>query len=73
MVTRNQQGDGWTLVLRRQPAWIVDGAPEGGYAADFELICCDCGDDPRPGLPRDPAQASAGPRALHDRGRGRSL
>jgi hypothetical protein len=46
MTTNDQPGDGWTLVLRRQPAWIVDGAPEGGYAADFELICCDCGDDP---------------------------
>ena len=46
MTASDQPGDGWTLVLRRQPAWIVDGAPEGDYAADFELICCDCGDDP---------------------------
>jgi hypothetical protein len=36
---------GWTLVLRRQPARIVDGEPRG-YADAFELICCDCGDDP---------------------------
>ena len=37
---------GWTLVLRRQPARIVDGQPQGGYRDAFELICCDCGDDP---------------------------
>jgi len=37
---------GWTLVLRRQPARIVDGQPQGGYSDAFELICCDCGDDP---------------------------
>jgi hypothetical protein len=24
----------------------VEGRPEGGYADVFELICCDCGDDP---------------------------
>jgi hypothetical protein len=38
--------DGWTLVLRRQPARIIEGRPEGGYTDAFELICCDCGDDP---------------------------
>ncbi|HXZ73246.1 MAG TPA: hypothetical protein VEH31_20545, partial [Streptosporangiaceae bacterium] len=37
---------GWTLVLRRQPACIVGGQPQGGYSDAFELICCDCGDDP---------------------------
>ena len=36
----------WTVVLRRQPARIVEGHPEGGYTDAFELICCDCGDDP---------------------------
>jgi len=46
MVTRDQPGDGWTAVLRRQPARIVDGRPEGGYSDEFEIICCDCGDDP---------------------------
>jgi len=39
-------GYDWTLVLRRQPARIVDGQPQGGYTDVFELICCDCGDDP---------------------------
>jgi hypothetical protein len=46
MVTCGQRLDGWTLVLRRQPVRIVQGRPEGGYTDVFELICCDCGDDP---------------------------
>jgi hypothetical protein len=46
LVTCDQPGDGWTLVLRRQPARIVEGQPEGGYTDAFEIICCDCGDHP---------------------------
>ncbi len=46
MATRDQREDGWTVVLRRQPARIVEGRAEGGYTEVFELICCDCGDDP---------------------------
>jgi hypothetical protein len=46
MATRDQRGDGWTVVLRRQAARLVEGQPVGGYADVFELICCDCGDDP---------------------------
>src|SRR5215469_12264539 len=46
MMTCSQRVDGWTLVLRRQPVRIVQGQPEGGYTDVFELICCDCGDDP---------------------------
>jgi hypothetical protein len=46
MVAHDQPGDGWTLVLRRQRARIVEGRPEGGYTDAFELIRCDCGDDP---------------------------
>jgi hypothetical protein len=46
MATRDQRRDGWTVVLRRQPARIVDGRPEGPYTDAFEIICCDCGDDP---------------------------
>jgi hypothetical protein len=38
--------DGWTVVLRRQPVRIVENRPEGGYADAYELVCCDCGDDP---------------------------
>jgi hypothetical protein len=37
---------GWTLVLRRQPVRLVEGCPEGGYTDAYELICCECGDDP---------------------------
>jgi hypothetical protein len=37
---------GWTLVLRRQPLRIVDCRAEGGYNDDYELVCCECGDDP---------------------------
>ncbi len=32
--------------LRRQPVRIVEGSSEGGYTSVFEVICCDCGDDP---------------------------
>jgi hypothetical protein len=46
MVTRDQPGHGWTVVLRRQPVRIVDGRPEGGYNDAFEIVCCDCGDHP---------------------------
>lgn len=46
MNDHGQPGHGWTVVLRRQPLRIVDGEPEGGYTDMYELICCDCGDDP---------------------------
>jgi hypothetical protein len=46
MASCNQRGDGWTAVLRRQPARIVEGQPEGGYTEAFEIICRDCGDHP---------------------------
>jgi hypothetical protein len=34
------------VVLRRQPARVVEGHPQGGYTDLYEIICCDCGDDP---------------------------
>jgi hypothetical protein len=46
MNDRSQPGHGWTVVLRRQPSRIVEGRPEGGYTDAYELVCCDCGDDP---------------------------
>jgi hypothetical protein len=46
MSDRIQLGLGWTVVLRRQPARMVAGRPEGGYTDAYELVCCDCGDDP---------------------------
>jgi hypothetical protein len=42
----DQPGDGWTAVLRRQPARIVEGRPDGGYTSAIEIICCECGDHP---------------------------
>jgi hypothetical protein len=46
MAARGLRVDGWTVVPRRQPVRMVEGRAEGGYADVFELICCDCGDDP---------------------------
>ena len=46
MATCDQPGGGWTVVLRRRPARIVEGRQEGGYTDTFEIICCDCGDHP---------------------------
>jgi len=43
---RGQPGQYWTVALRRQPVRIVGGEPEGGYTDAYELICCDCGDNP---------------------------
>ena len=44
--TCDQSRFGWTVVLRRKPARIVGGQPEGRYGDAFEIICCACGDDP---------------------------
>lgn len=32
--------------LRRRPVRIVEGRSEGGYTSVFEVICCECGDNP---------------------------
>jgi hypothetical protein len=45
-VTDGPPRQGWSVVLRRQPARIVNGEPHGGYTDMFELICYDCGNDP---------------------------
>jgi hypothetical protein len=47
MATRDRRTGGWAAVLRCQPAHIVDGRAEGPYTDAFEIICCECGDDPR--------------------------
>src|SRR5262249_44829187 len=44
MTARDQPRDGCTVVLRRQPARIVNGQAEGPYTDAFEIICCQCGD-----------------------------
>ena len=41
-----EPGHGGTAVLRRQPVLSVGGRAERGYADVFELICCECGDNP---------------------------
>ena len=46
MRTHDQLGLGWTLVLRRQLAHIVEGRVHGGYTNAWELVCWDCGDHP---------------------------
>jgi hypothetical protein len=46
MTAHSQRAGRWTLVLRRQPAQMVRGRPEGGYTDAYELVCSDCGDDP---------------------------
>jgi len=54
MMARDQPGDGWTVVLRRQPARIINGQAEGPYTDTFEIICCQCGDDPALAYPQVP-------------------
>ena len=46
MATGDPPESSWTVVLRRQPARLVEGQPEGGYTDVYEIICCDCGDNP---------------------------
>ena len=46
MTAAAESGHGWTVVLRRMPIRIVAGQQEGGYTDAFEIVCCDCGDDP---------------------------
>ena len=46
MAAFGQRGFDWTIVLRRQPARIVDGQPAGGYTDLFEIIFCDFDDHP---------------------------
>jgi hypothetical protein len=57
------------VVLRYQPARLVQGRPEGAYTDVYEIICCDCGDDsgldyrevsPRLQLVRGPYPIAAG-------------
>ena len=46
LVPVHQNGQAARSFLRRQPARIVEGSSEGGCTSLFEVICCDCGDDP---------------------------
>jgi hypothetical protein len=46
MATDEQPTQNWRAMLRRQPARIVEGRAKGRDTDVFEIICCDCGDDP---------------------------
>ena len=46
MATSDPPESSWTVVLRRQPARIVQSRAEGGHTDVYEIICCDCGDHP---------------------------
>ncbi len=46
MKTQDQPRQDWTVVLRRRPVRMVQGRPEGGWTDEFEIVCCDCGDNP---------------------------
>src|ERR1700691_5436553 len=41
-----QPGHGRIAVLRSQPVLMLDGRVEGRHTGAFELICCECGDNP---------------------------
>ena len=45
----------WTLCLRKRPDGTVDGRPDDGPPAVYELVCRECGDD----LRRSYSQVSA--------------
>jgi Sap, sulfolipid-1-addressing protein len=44
MAPRDQPGNGWTVVLRRRPARMVEGRPEGGYTDQYEIAPGPAGD-----------------------------
>jgi len=46
MTTCDQPGGGRIVILRRRPARIAEGQPQGGYTDAFEIVCCCCGDHP---------------------------
>jgi hypothetical protein len=62
MTTSTAPGSVSTMTLRRQQAHTVDDNPDGGYTDAFEIICTDCGDDPRQDYQNVP------PRLQHLRG-----
>jgi hypothetical protein len=64
----DQNGEIARSFLRRQPARIVAGRIEGGYTSAFEVICCDCGDNPDLDYSEIPPrlQQIRGPYPLHE-------
>jgi hypothetical protein len=66
MTTSTAPGQVWRMTLRRQKAHTVDGNRDSGYTDAFEIICSDCGDDPRHGYQDVPPllQSLRGPYSL---------
>ncbi len=46
MTTQDRSRLDWTVALRRRPARMVYGRPEGGWTGEYEIVCCKCRDDP---------------------------
>jgi hypothetical protein len=64
----DQDGEIARWFLRRQPVRIVAGRVQGGWTGAFELICCDCGDNPYLGYSEIPPrlQRLRGPYTLRE-------
>lgn len=56
MTVCDRPGGPWALSLRRRPASVLDHRPDAGRAEEYELVCRDCGDDPRGGYGGVPAE-----------------
>lgn len=46
MTAGDQLGQDWMMTLRRQPAGALKRRAGDGYSREYEVVCCDCGDDP---------------------------
>lgn len=56
MTASNLPSGEWALSLRKRPASSLDRRPEAARAEEYELVCRDCGDDPRDGYRGVPAE-----------------
>jgi len=46
MTAGDRPGQDWTIALRRQSARVLRGRAGGRRSGEYEVVCCDCGDDP---------------------------
>ena len=46
MAAGDQPGPDWTTALRLQPTRPAAGRAADGRGRKYEIVCCDCGDDP---------------------------
>lgn len=66
MTVSDSPDDDWTLSLRKRPRSVLDHRPDNSRREEYELVCRDCGDDPRGayrGVPAD-LQQVRGPYSL---------